>query len=254
MKFYPRDWRGDQALRVVSLAARGLWIECLAIMHEAKPYGHLVMNGEPVDDAMLARLVGSSVEEVQALKAELIKAGVTNQGRGGVLVSRRMVRDQSRAKKGAKAVKKRWAQTTEKTAKTEQPNRSSTPEPTTQKPEARSQKPEKPPSPPPPSRHDPAKGLPQDVRAVMEAGGFISPPSDLGMLGAWRQIGADFEQDVLPTVRAVARDVRDRTGRAPFKLKLFDEAIRRKVAEDAAEIERLRATTRRLSAQPGASH
>jgi hypothetical protein len=88
----------------------------------------------------------------------------------------------------------------------------------------------------------------------MEAGGFISPPSDLGMLGAWRQIGADFEQDVLPTVRAVARDVRDRTGRAPFKLKLFDEAIRRKVAEDAAEIERLRATTRRLSAQPAASH
>lgn len=24
MKFYPRDWRGDQALRAVSLTARGL--------------------------------------------------------------------------------------------------------------------------------------------------------------------------------------------------------------------------------------
>ena len=38
MKFYPRDWRGDQALRAVSIAARGLWLECLCIMHEARPY------------------------------------------------------------------------------------------------------------------------------------------------------------------------------------------------------------------------
>ena len=37
IKFYPRDWRGDQALRVVSLAARGLWIEMLSIMHEGQP-------------------------------------------------------------------------------------------------------------------------------------------------------------------------------------------------------------------------
>jgi len=53
MKFYPRDWRGDQALRAVSIAARGLWMECLCIMHEAKPYGHLVLNGQPVGDDAL---------------------------------------------------------------------------------------------------------------------------------------------------------------------------------------------------------
>ena len=40
LKFYPRDWRGDQALRLVSLHARGLWIELLCVMHEATPYGH----------------------------------------------------------------------------------------------------------------------------------------------------------------------------------------------------------------------
>ena len=64
MKFYPRDWRGDQALRIVSLSARGLWIECLSVMHEATPYGHLVVNGRPVGDDALARMVGASGDEV----------------------------------------------------------------------------------------------------------------------------------------------------------------------------------------------
>jgi hypothetical protein len=140
MKFYPRDWRGDQALRVVSLAARGLWIECLSIMHEATPYGHLVVNGKAVDDGMLARLVGASAEDVQALRAELIDAGVANQNRGGILVSRRMVRDQSRAKKGRKAAQKRWGQDTEKSQENGKPNGLPTETPITQKPEARSQR------------------------------------------------------------------------------------------------------------------
>ena len=55
-KFYPSDWRADQALRSCSVAARGLWIECMCIMHEADPYGHLVVNGRPVTDTLLARL------------------------------------------------------------------------------------------------------------------------------------------------------------------------------------------------------
>jgi hypothetical protein len=47
MKFYPADWRSDPMLRLCSLAARGLWAEMICLMHEAEPYGSLLVNGNP---------------------------------------------------------------------------------------------------------------------------------------------------------------------------------------------------------------
>lgn len=140
MKFYPRDWRGEQALRAVSIGARGLWIECICIMHEAKPYGHLMLNGEPVEDATLASMSGVPVDEVSALMAELRKAGVFSVTRKGVVFSRRMVADFARAQKGRKAVFKRYSQDTEIEEETTRPNRSPNRLPITQKPEARNHK------------------------------------------------------------------------------------------------------------------
>jgi hypothetical protein len=142
MKFYPRDWRGDQALRAVSIAARGLWMECLCVMHEASPYGHLVLNGAPVEAPILARMTGTTEEEVKALMAELAQAGVSSVTRGGVVFSRRMVTDFARANKGRKAVEKRYAQAAETNDENGTPSRSSSTKPTTQKPETRSQKPD----------------------------------------------------------------------------------------------------------------
>lgn len=104
---------------------------------------------------------------------------------------------------------------------------------------------EEPPLPPKPAQ------LPAAVRAVMEAGGFVSPPPDLGLLRQWEAAGADLELDVLPVVRAVSRSVREKSGRAPFKLQLFDQPVREKLANDQAEIERLEATARRLNAAAG---
>lgn len=103
IKFYPRDWRGDQALRLVSLQARGLWIEMLCIMHEATPYGHLLVGGQPVSNAALARVVGTSVEEIQALLVELHDAGVSRKTRAGVVYSKRMTDDHKRSLEGRKA-------------------------------------------------------------------------------------------------------------------------------------------------------
>jgi hypothetical protein len=140
MKFYPRDWRGDQALRAISIAARGLWMECICIMHEAEPYGHLLLNGMPVDDAMLARMTGISVTEVSALIAELRQAGVMSATSQGVIFSRRMIRDYERAQKGREWVSRRWSKPADNTNQTKGPNRSPTTDPITQKPEARDQK------------------------------------------------------------------------------------------------------------------
>eukprot|EP01037_Dinobryon_pediforme_P020154 gene20154-20704_t len=140
MKFYPRDWRGDQALRVVSLAARGVWMECLCIMHEAKPYGHLLINGKPIGDDALARMVGAPADQVSAYMAELREAGVLSVTRNGVVFSRRMIKDDAAARKGAKAVAKRWEQASANKGKPKSPNREPIQEPITHIPEAREQK------------------------------------------------------------------------------------------------------------------
>jgi hypothetical protein len=137
LKFYPRDWRGDQALRVVSIAARGLWIEMLCIMHEASPYGHLILGGRAVSNDVLARVAGLGVDECGALIAELESAGVLSRTRKAVIYSRRMVKDHSRAENGRKSVRKRWGEGAENKQKKEAPNRSPNRKPITQKPEAR---------------------------------------------------------------------------------------------------------------------
>jgi hypothetical protein len=98
MKFYPADWRADQALRVCSLAARGLWIECLCIAHEADRYGHLLINGKPVTHEQLSLLTGTPPDQVSALMAELESAGVFSRSGSGSIYSRRMTRDDKRAR------------------------------------------------------------------------------------------------------------------------------------------------------------
>jgi hypothetical protein len=94
MKFYPADWRSDPTLRAVSLCARGLWIECIALMHEADPYGFLCLNGKPMTPAVLAKQAGCGVEEVERLLSELEEAGVFSRNKAGTIYSRRMVRDE----------------------------------------------------------------------------------------------------------------------------------------------------------------
>lgn len=98
LKFYPADWQADQALRLCSLGARGLWVECIAIMHRARPYGHLLINGQPVTDTQLAVLVGASPEQVTDALCELGTAGVFSRTKKGVIYSRRMVRDEKKAR------------------------------------------------------------------------------------------------------------------------------------------------------------
>ncbi len=102
MKFYPSDWRADPRLRMCSLAARGLWMEMLALMHEAAPYGHLLISGISPTDAQLAVLAGAPSDQIPELLGELEAAGVFSRTRSGAIYSRRMTRDD---KKSAQARK-----------------------------------------------------------------------------------------------------------------------------------------------------
>lgn len=97
MKFFPADWRSDPKLRVCSIAARGFWMECLCLMHEADPYGHLIIGKKPPSDAQLAALTGTDPDTVRTLLLELEEAGVFSRTRSGVIYSRRMIADEKKA-------------------------------------------------------------------------------------------------------------------------------------------------------------
>lgn len=245
VKFYPSDWLGDQALRVVSLGARGLWMECLCIMHGASPYGHLTINGRPVTDAQLATLAGTSPDQIAALLNELETAGVFSRNRNGVIYSRRMTRDEKKRKDGEKSQKsgtlpgsKRGKQASENAKKKSPP-----PEvtcgvvdqpPSTQKPEARSQ------------------NLYNAAAAVAGAGaseagdkpkaehvvvgqqidriiGWDQSPShfgDYGRIAGWIQAGWSADLDILPTVKRLMAGRTRKAQGPPRSLDYFENAIR----------------------------
>lgn len=93
-QFYPGDWQRDAALRACSVGARGLWIEMMCVMHQAKPYGYLVLNGNSIESAQLARMVGASQKETVRWLSELKAAGTYSVDSNGQMYSRRMVRDE----------------------------------------------------------------------------------------------------------------------------------------------------------------
>lgn len=108
LKFYIRDWTGDQQLRMVSLSARGLWLECICIMHTAKRYGYLeTPTGAPFEDETMSRLIGTSKDDLYRLKYELLTAGIPSvEDASGIWFSRRMVKEQQKAEKCSEAGKK----------------------------------------------------------------------------------------------------------------------------------------------------
>lgn len=95
--WYPSDIKGDTALNMVSLSAYGLWHKLLYIMHEGEPYGHLSLNGKVIPPVNLARMCSCDLKEFDACLQELEDANIFSRTDGGVVYSRRMVRDHVRS-------------------------------------------------------------------------------------------------------------------------------------------------------------
>lgn len=94
-KFWWQDYEGDDALRLCSLAAQGLWMRMLCAMHRGTPYGHISVNGAPPTERQLALMVSATEREVAKLVPELEQAGVLSRSADGLIFSRRMVRDKA---------------------------------------------------------------------------------------------------------------------------------------------------------------
>lgn len=101
MKFYVRDWQADPELRMCSLEARGLWIELLCIMHNAKRRGFLeTPQGVQLDDEQTSRLIGAFKDDLYRCKAELLVHGIPSvDEETGIWYCRRMVKETLKAQK-----------------------------------------------------------------------------------------------------------------------------------------------------------
>jgi hypothetical protein len=74
-------------------AEKGIWIDLLCHMMQAEPYGHLAVNGKPMEDDDAARLCGTDKGTYKGCLKRLEDLGVSSRTEAGVLFSRRLVRD-----------------------------------------------------------------------------------------------------------------------------------------------------------------
>lgn len=85
-EFDPAQWANSDAVRGVSLAARGLLVDLLVLVHGRSPRGHLQhRSGSPVSAAELALQVDAGPAEIAQLLGELQSAGLVNRTDRGAL-------------------------------------------------------------------------------------------------------------------------------------------------------------------------
>lgn len=91
-KFFWEDWASDNALSLCTLAAQGLWMRMLCIAAQGDDYGMLTVNGQPVSDEELAKLIRPHIDprRFARLLAELERKKVVSRDANGTLFCRRM--------------------------------------------------------------------------------------------------------------------------------------------------------------------
>lgn len=91
-QFYPADWLAD-SISGCSLAAQGLWLRMMILMHFSERYGYLCLNGVLVPPESIARRCGCNLEQYTTLLTELEQACVPRKTSDGIIYCKRMVED-----------------------------------------------------------------------------------------------------------------------------------------------------------------
>ena len=106
-QFYPGDWRKDPGVQALDYEYRGIWLEILLLMHESEERGKLLLNGNPMPDEALARLLGLDKQKVNQAITTLLEYGVASRcPETGALMNRRMYRDEQIRQKRRQAGQK----------------------------------------------------------------------------------------------------------------------------------------------------
>ena len=96
IQFYPGDWHKDQGVQSLSLMEKGAWFELLLMMHDSDERGVLLVNGQPMPDAVIARRLGLDLEAAAQILATLLYYGVASRRQDDkAFYCRRMVNDES---------------------------------------------------------------------------------------------------------------------------------------------------------------
>lgn len=94
-QFYPADWRKDPGVQALSYHDRGVWFEILCLMHESEQRGKLTLNGRPMPEDALARLLGLDKQNLTKVISILLEYGVARRDPvSGVIYNKRMVEDE----------------------------------------------------------------------------------------------------------------------------------------------------------------
>lgn len=75
IQIFPGDWMRDNVAGC-SPVAQALWLREMFVMHDAKPYGHLIENGSPMRVETLIRRCGFKLAETKKASEELQISGV----------------------------------------------------------------------------------------------------------------------------------------------------------------------------------
>jgi len=95
LQFYPGDWHKDQGVQALNLEERGAWFELLLMMHDSDERGVLVLNGQPMSEAVIARRLGLLNQNANQILTTLLTYGVVSRREhDGALFCRRMVKDE----------------------------------------------------------------------------------------------------------------------------------------------------------------
>lgn len=94
-QFYPADWQNNIKLQVCSMAAQGLLINLMCLMHQSEKYGYLLINGVIKPAKTVSKLLRLSPRTFGFLLNELLSNGVLHRDENGCIFCKRMVKDQA---------------------------------------------------------------------------------------------------------------------------------------------------------------
>lgn len=93
-KFWWDAWLNDLGLQSCDMAAQGLWMNIVCLMHKSERVGFLVVQGKAMMAADIAKRVGIRKDRAERLLKVLKDNGVYSVDENGVIYSRRIAREQ----------------------------------------------------------------------------------------------------------------------------------------------------------------
>jgi len=94
-QFYPGDWKKDPGIRALNFHDRGIWFEMLLLMFESERRGELIINGRPIKDETLGKILGIHLNSLKKTLRNLRDLDICGYDeKKGIYFSRRMIKDE----------------------------------------------------------------------------------------------------------------------------------------------------------------